>query len=726
MTAGLQNLRRRARLGLRAELLIVLPVALLLLVVLSTFTLFSYRGALVSLLEERQAEAERLARGVADHLLTAHGPATVAPISAMAAIAPTAGMPAEQLREMAPTARGVGLLDAAGKTLAAMGELPPLPLPAGPAGHAGNVGPLAVGPVAVGPNAFGPNAVGPVAVGPNADLPDGVAAFVPLVVPSGPGAAAGLPGMPGLPVAPGAVLYARVDLPAATLGAQLRAIALLSWLVLPINSALVLLILLLLRHLLTPYETLLTRARALGEPDDAGEDEAAFLLATLGRALEALGERHQPVSGAGAGGASYLDGTGRAGNVGSMGNLGNVGRGNVGSGGSASDPSAADGRRPDEDLAALERTLATSLGSGLLLLGRDGRVLSLNAPGAVLLGAVPAAANVPLGVLLAPYPELLAILESAIAAGTPVQRRECTLERPGGGALTLGLSVHPLRRDDGLTRGYLVLFADLTEVRRRAEESRLSDRLATLGEMAAGAAHELRNSLATLRGYLTLVERRPDEDSIADFLAEIRHEADHLQRVLEDFLAFARPGTARPRLFSMPELVRRAAADPALAGVAVVVWEAEGPAAEGGKPPESGLLRGDPQLIERALRNVLHNAAQAEREAGRGGPVEVTVVHSPSGIAVEVADRGAGVPAELRNRLFHPFATGRAGGVGLGLALAYRIVTLHGGSIRLDDRPGGGTKARLFFARDTFVTNSNDTLSPGSREAPQESSATGL
>jgi signal transduction histidine kinase len=128
----------------------------------------------------------------------------------------------------------------------------------------------------------------------------------------------------------------------------------------------------------------------------------------------------------------------------------------------------------------------------------------------------------------------------------------------------------------------------------------------------------------------------------------------------------------------------------------------------------------------RALRNVLHTAAQAARAAGRGGPVEVTVVHSPSGIAVEVADRGAGVPAELRNRLFHPFATGRAGGVGLGLALAYRIVTLHGGSIRLDDRPGGGTKARLFFARDTFVTNSNDTLSPGSREAPQESSATGL
>ncbi|HEV3459033.1 MAG TPA: ATP-binding protein, partial [Thermoanaerobaculia bacterium] len=287
----------------------------------------------------------------------------------------------------------------------------------------------------------------------------------------------------------------------------------------------------------------------------------------------------------------------------------------------------------------------------------------------------------------------------------------------------------PLRRDDGATRGYLVLFADLTEARRRAEESRLADRLTALGEMAAGVAHELRNSLATLRGYLTLIERRPDEESIADFIAEIRHEADHLQRVLEDFLAFARPGTARLQLFSLLALVRRAAADPALSGVAVEVradtaglaaaGDAAGAGGTGGGAAGAAAgdtaaagageawLRGDPQLIERALRNVLHNAAQAEREAGRRGPVKVTVDDQPAGVEVTIADRGPGVPAEMRDRLFHPFATGRAGGVGLGLALAHRIVTLHGGRIRLEDRPHGGTLARLTFPRDTFVTESS-------------------
>jgi signal transduction histidine kinase len=214
--------------------------------------------------------------------------------------------------------------------------------------------------------------------------------------------------------------------------------------------------------------------------------------------------------------------------------------------------------------------------------------------------------------------------------------------------------------------------------------------------MAGGVAHELRNGLATLRGYLTLIERRPDEDSIADFLSEIRVESDHLERVLQDFLAFARPGTARVRDLVLLPLLRRAAADPALEGVEVSVRG------------EDATLRGDPQLLERAMRNLLHNAAQAEREAGRRGPVEVSVALDGEGVEVAIEDRGPGLPDEIRTRLFHPFATGRRGGVGLGLALAHRIVVLHGGRIRLEDRSGGGTRALLSFPRDTMVTMSNE------------------
>ncbi|HEY0557614.1 MAG TPA: ATP-binding protein, partial [Thermoanaerobaculia bacterium] len=452
--------------------------------------------------------------------------------------------------------------------------------------------------------------------------------------------------------------YVRVDLPAGALARQRRGLAVLTVAVLSINAGLAVLLLVFLRHLLVPWETLLARAREVGGAGTAGEDEVDFLLATFDRALTSL-------AGLQAGSA-------------------------------------------EDDIAALERTLSASLRSGLLLLDREGRVLALNAVGAALLGTEPPEPGEPLDRVLAGQPELLEILAAAVADGTAPQRQECTVHSGSAGAetLTVGLTVHPLRRDDGELRGLLVLFADLTAAQRRAGEGRLTESLAQLGEMAGGVAHELRNGLATLRGYLTLIERRPDEDSIADFLSEIRGEADHLERVLQDFLSFARPGTARVRELSLLRLLQRAAADPALDGVPVRV--------EG----EEAVLRGDPQLLERAVRNLLHNAAQAEREVGRRGPIEIAVLPVPEGVEIAIEDRGPGLPEEIRARLFHPFATGRRGGVGLGLALAHRIVVLHGGRIRIEDRPGGGTRAMLFFPRDTIVTMSNEAASGGSSATP--------
>lgn len=585
---------KTGRLGLRREILILLPVALLLLVVLSTFTLFSYRNAVERLVEERQEEAARLAQQVAERLAGQASPS-----------------PAD-LRAFAPLAIGAAVADESGTAVATAGEMP----------SDGLLSPMA-----------GTDPDGPVGIGPDEALPETVAGFAPL---PGPG--------PG----PGSRRWVRVDLPAGVLAGQQRALKVLSVVVLGLNSALLLLVISFLRHLMAPWETLLARARQMGAEQEAGEGEIEFLLSTFERALTSLAGR--------------------------------------------------DARRPEDDIAALERTLSASFQSGLLLLDRSGGVLTLNAVAASLLGIEPSPAGTPLTEALAGQPELRDILAAAVAEQSAPRRQECTV-KAGGETRKLGLTVHPLRRDDGSVRGWLVLFADLTEVQRRAEESRLAESLAQLGEMAGGVAHELRNSLATLRGYLTLIERRPDEESIADYLSEIRHEADHLERVLEDFLAFARPGTARFQELSLTQLARRAAADPALAGVEVRV-----------SADTDMRLRGDSQLLERALRNLLHNAAQAEQEAGGRGPIELSIdsLDGDDGVELAVADRGPGLPSEMRERLFHPFATGRRGGVGLGLALAHRIVTLHGGRIRLDDREGGGTRAVLTFPRDTIVTVGSD------------------
>jgi signal transduction histidine kinase len=630
---------RRPRSSLRREVLILLPAAVLLLVVLSTFTLFTYRGAIALVTEERRTEAAQLARALAARL--AQQPAEPSP---------------ERLRELAPQASAVTLIGATGAPLAVAGDLPSAAAPLAPLG--------------------GAPPQQPVGAGPDDSLPEAVAGFAPFQVPAG-------------------RRYVRVDLPAPLLAGQRRIMGPLSAVVVSIDAALAILVLLFLRRLLEPYDSLLARARAVdassagggserggegagpstgaggrrgavGEAE--GEDEVAFLLATFDRAVETL--------------------AGRA------------------------------GRSVEDDIAALERTLSASLKSGLLVLDKDGRLLALNAVGAALLGTPPAAPGTALADLLAGQPELLGLLGRAVGEGQALERQECAV-RSAGEDLTLGLTVHPLRRDGGGVRGYLVLFADLTGARRQADASRLAESLASLGELAGGVAHELRNGLATLRGYLTLIERHPDEESAAGFLGEIRRESDHLQRVVEDFLSFARPGTARLEEFSLAEVAARAAADPALGGAEVVVrmpagrGAAEDGAAGQGAP--GGRLRGDPGLVLRALRNLLHNAVEAQREAGQAAPVEVAIDETAEGVELTIDDRGRGVPPELRDRLFHPFATGRPGGIGLGLALAQRIVVLHHGRIRLEDRPGGGTRARVFFPRDTFVTEDPN---PGAEPLP--------
>lgn len=573
--------------------MVLLPVALALLIGLSAFTLFSHRNAVELLLEERRAEAMRLARRLALRVEEGRSPGDV-------------------LRLYAPEAGGLAVVAADGAPLAAAGEpgavLPP---PAADSRRA-------------------------VAVGPDSRLPDAVAAFTPLSAP------------------PGAWL--RVDVPLPLLAAQRRSLRLLTKVVLGADLAVGLLLLLFLRQLLAPFDRLMARARAVAPPRGPDDDELEHLLSTFESALAAEARR-------------------RAGDS-------------------------------EDELKAMGRTLTSSLESGLLLLDDGGEVLAVNPLGAELLGLPPAAAGGSLDGVLAAQPQLLSVLRRAVDGGGEVQREECVVSAPAG-EITVGVTAHPLRRDDGSARGYLVLFADLTAARRQALEGRLADSLAELGELAAGVAHELRNSLATLSGYLDLARRRPQAEALAAELREMRREADHLRRVVTDFLSFARPGSARPQPLELSRLLRRAAADPTLSPVVVEVAD---PAAD---EPE---LIGDPELLSRAIGNLLHNAREAALAEGSAPPARIDAAVRADGrwLVLTVEDRGPGVPPEVRQRLFRPFVSGRAEGVGLGLAVSHRIVVMHGGSLALEDREGGGTRATVRLPAGEDVTIGNNPALPGS------------
>lgn len=477
----------------------------------------------------------------------------------------------------------------------------------------------------------------------------------------------------------------RLEVAEPALFAERRSLAVLTPVVLGLAVAVVLLAIFFFRALMRPYEKLLERARAAlpAAPDGVPRagDDVEFLLATFDRALAALrsesGRGERAARGGGAIGASGAGGAGEA----------------------------------LDELSAVERTLGPQLESGLLMFDRAGALLAANPAAVELLGgeleALPAAGPAALRSAesaLASHPELLGVVSKAIADGRSIPRAAVTIERAGR-RVELGLTLQALRRgkQEG-AGGYLVLFADVTDLTRRESEERFVAGLAQLGELSAGVAHELRNSLATVQGYLSLAARRALPAEAREEIDEARREAAELARIVDDFLTFARPGSGSLEPVDLAALVARATSDPALAGATLKLALPPAP------PPT---VVGDPHLLQRALRNLLLNAVQATLaraacDGGAPGPVVVHLRRDAGRATITIDDSGVGLAPEIRDRLFEPFASGRAGGAGLGLALARRIVLMHGGSLGLESLATGGVRAEIRLPLGNSDTERND------------------
>jgi signal transduction histidine kinase len=223
----------------------------------------------------------------------------------------------------------------------------------------------------------------------------------------------------------------------------------------------------------------------------------------------------------------------------------------------------------------------------------------------------------------------------------------------------------------GLLLGALVaggLARNILEAERRKVER---ERLQALGEIAGAVAHELLNPIGAI-----LAESRADPIDAR----RIQQEADHARKVVQGLLGYARPGEAEPTTVRLDE------ATAAAVERAVLFADARGVGLswKGGEPTS---LLAAPTAVRQVLDNLIRNAIEASAE---GDEVEVEVLKG----TIEIRDRGPGIPASLRQRLYEPFVTGRPDGTGLGLAVSQRIARSLGGEIRHQTRMGGGTIAR--------------------------------
>jgi two-component system sensor histidine kinase PilS (NtrC family) len=312
--------------------------------------------------------------------------------------------------------------------------------------------------------------------------------------------------------------------------------------------------------------------------------------------------------------------------------------------------------------------------SGLLTLDPAGRVTFLNRAGEQMSG-IPfsEARGRPASALFPPF-------EAEIGRG------EVEFTNRRGDVLLLGYSTFPLLADTGARIGTSVIFQDLTRLRSMEEAMQRSARLADLGRVAAGLAHELRNPLASMSGSLELLRSQAaaaDEDR--RLMDIVLREASRLEDLVSDFLRFARPpplrraGTDVAAL--LDETLKVFAHDPAAARVKVV------------RELHAARADCDADQIRQVAWNLLVNAAHAVRAAHPdGGVLRVACSPEDGRVRIEVEDDGKGIAPEDLAKIFMPFYTTKERGSGLGLATVHRVVDAHGGSVAVTSAEGQGSR----------------------------------
>jgi signal transduction histidine kinase len=341
------------------------------------------------------------------------------------------------------------------------------------------------------------------------------------------------------------------------------------------------------------------------------------------------------------------------------------------------------------DVDALRReneNVVQSVRAALVAVGQKGEITAANRAAHKLLGVDESAAGRP----LADCPGLAAIgrLQAAVAQVLADPREPVTLEASLGADDRLwDVVVTPLRDADGTARGALVLAEEATEKVRMRQRLLASERLATIGQMAAQVAHEIRNPLSSIGLNVELLEDEVAGAESRQLLSAIQSELDRLTAITEEYLRFARLPT--PRL--QPEPVNDILGD--LLGF--MQGELAGHQVRLETVYASGLpdVSADEHQLRQAFLNVVRNACQAMPQGGQlrvQTRLENVAGERPS-VSVRISDQGTGISREHLPRLFEPFFSTKDGGTGLGLALTHEIVVQHGGTIAVESEPGQGT-----------------------------------
>ena len=357
-------------------------------------------------------------------------------------------------------------------------------------------------------------------------------------------------------------------------------------------------------------------------------------------------------------------------------------------------------RRQFEELADLKGytdNILGSLTSGIVTIDLDGRVVTLNPAAELMTGFFRGeAAGRYCTELFAHTPELSDLLTETLASRAPIANISLTLRRRNGSAVPIEFGTAPLKGGEGKDLGVIGVFRDVTLLRQLESDLQRSDRLAALGTLAAGLAHEIKNPLTSLLTFSRHLERKFDDRNFRErFGSVVPRELERINGIVERLLELARPARLSFALVRLPELLERAVelyADQLADRHIEIVREYARDV-----PP----VQADKEALYRVFVNLVANALDAMPRGGRliaragwvsgGDPLPPARRRAANRVKVEIEDTGTGIEPSETDRIFNPFYTTRSGGTGLGLALAHKIVQDHGGRISFTSAPGRGT-----------------------------------
>jgi len=356
--------------------------------------------------------------------------------------------------------------------------------------------------------------------------------------------------------------------------------------------------------------------------------------------------------------------------------------------------------------------LLDGLEEAVLLFGRDNRLLMAGGS---------ADSWLPGGRMDAMGRHVSEILPDSTALGALVQGamelRKSLKDQPAEFRLGTGrpskllVSVEPVEEYPTRERtGTLITLRDSEPRRQIRSQLDISTRLAAISRLTSGAAHEIKNPLNSIALHLEVLKSKlNDSDVGADEIEVIAREIRRLDRVVKSFLDFTRPVELNVEPLDLAallnELTSLIAPDAQAAGVEVRLDQ----------PDSAAPMRGDPDLLKQALLNVLMNGVQSMAD---GGVLSVSLEPREEAWLIRVKDQGAGIKEEIRDQIYHLYFTTKGRGSGIGLALTFQIVQLHGGTIDFDSEVDSGTEFRVELPAEEGVTEFDETGSDAVQEAP--------